>query len=79
MPSLTGIPPSAPWWYSAGGALGELCEDILERGAGRGAGFGAGREGKVGVVAEVEVSGVEAEVGVSLAGVEEGGAVFLEG
>lgn len=46
---------------------------------GRGAGFGAGRGGIVGVVAEAEVSGVEAGVSVSSAAAEEGGAALLEG
>lgn len=72
--------PSATGWYSAGGALGELLEIILTRGAGRGTGFGVGRGGSVGVVAdmEVEVSVVETEAGVSPAAAQEGEAPFWE-
>lgn len=53
-----------------------MWEDPLERGARRGAGFGAGRGGKVGEEAEMDVSSVESEAGVSSV---EGADAFLEG
>lgn len=66
-----GDPPSAPVWYSAGGALGRLWGFSLTRGIGRGS--TAGSEGPVGVRLELARSGVDA--GAVDAGAVDAGAV----
>lgn len=80
--SSNGGPPSAPFWYSAGGALGQLWEDNLTRGRGRGNGsMGVGSGGHVGVQLELVMSGVESEGNGSPDEADEGteGAALLEG